>query len=372
MITVSAYLPEGRPTPGRVAQVPLELVSRGPAELVTAEVTVRDERGVDLLDPADTGDILVDPCAGGGPLGDIDSDRRARIFGLTNTAYNAQRALRRAAELLGHPLPHLLIRVGLHESPRRWGGGHYRVKARTYDPPETGHALASGEIHLGGGGSYIPAPGGVPYFNAPSHNLAIIYHETGHHVCRHTADFRLNRLRPADEQTNKKIALDEGSCDYFTAILLDSPDIYGWHRSSVPEWDRRRRSLHAGWSMASFQGGMSDPHADGTVWGSACWTARQRVIEAGYDRERFDRMVLRGLELSYSLAQRDEPGMSKQALKLRRYVSRLLEAMLRADPELSGPVLAGMAEHGIRPGESNVTLRDADFAARRDALMASS
>ncbi|MDT7657619.1 MAG: hypothetical protein QOF38_2334, partial [Pseudonocardiales bacterium] len=36
----------------------------------------------------------------------------------------------------------------------------------------------------------------------------------------------------------------------------------------------------------------------------------------------------------------------------------LLEAMLRADPDLAGPVLAGMAEHGIAPGSTNAELRE--------------
>lgn len=368
MIIVSAYLP-GRPGPGRLARVPLDVVSRGPAELVLPEATVRDERPMPLLDPSRADDILSDPAGGGGPLVGAERDRDARRFGLTNVAFHAQRALRTAAELLGHPLPHLLIRIGMHESPRRWGGGHYRVAARTYDPPEVGHARTTGEIHLGGGSSLVPSvDGGDSYFAAPSHNLAIINHEIGHHVCRHTSDFRLNRLRAENRQTNKKVAVDEGTCDMFTAIMLDTPDIYGWHRATIPEWDRRRRMLSPQWTMAGFQGSSADPHQDGTIWASACWSARERVAEAGYHRSRFDRMLLRGLELSWqrSLAATltDSEGDDfRLALKQRRYLSAVLEALVAADEELADPVLVGMAAHGIRPAMSNVALREAIQAA---------
>lgn len=375
-ITVSAYLPgEG---PGQLASVPLDVVSRGPAELVLPEVTVRDERGMRLLDAGGSGDLIVDPAAGGGPLGSAAADRGARLFGITNVAFHAQRAMRESADLLGHPLPHLIIRIGLHESPRRWGGGHYRVAARSYDPPEPAPTEVSpdGEIHFGGGSGFLPGGSGDPYFAAPSHNLPIIYHEIGHHVCRHTADFRLNRLRPALGQTNKKIALDEGSADLFTAIMLGQPDIYRWHRSAIPTWDRRRRMLDPRWTMASFDGGRTDPHADGTVWASACWSARELVAEAGHGRARFDRMFLRGLVRSGQLAYAETGGgrsnqsgevggaeRSSEALKRRRYVSWLLESMLEVDPELTDPVLAGMAAHGIRTGASNVELREAARAA---------
>jgi hypothetical protein len=243
------------------------------------------------------------------------------------------------------------------------------VAARSYDPPESGPIQETGEVHLGGGSAFLPMPTGDPYFAAPSHNLAIIYHEIGHHVCRHTADFRLNRLRPRGRQTNKKIALDEGTCDLFTAVMLDNPDIYGWHRAAIPEWDRRRRALGSRWTMAHFQGGSGDPHADGTIWASACWSARERVAAAGYDRARFDRMLLRGLVLSSQtpellglVTDLDAPAF-KQALKRRRYLAGMLESMLRADPELAEPVTDGMAAHGIRTGISNVELRDRVLAA---------
>lgn len=360
VVTVSAYLPAAGSMPGQLSEVPLDLVSRGPAELVTDEVTVRDERGVPLFDDRD-GDLTSDPAHGGGPGADPARDLAARRFGLTNVAFHAQRAMRDAAELLGHPLPGLLIRIGMHESPRPWRGGHYRVRARTYDPPEAGPARTTGEVHLGGGTGFITGRDAVPYFAAPAHNLAIVYHEIGHHVCRHTADFRLNGLRPLHAQTNKKVAVDEGSCDVFTAIMLGKPDIYGWHRAGIPEWDLRRRMLDPRWTMARFEGGSSDPHADGTIWASACWSARERVAAAGHDRSRFDRVFLRGLELSARMAGTSRSpagGPDREALKRRRYFAAVLDAMLLVDPELTDPLLEAMARHGIRPGATNVELRE--------------
>jgi hypothetical protein len=103
--------------------------------------------------------------------------------------------------------------------------------------------------------------------------------------------------------------------------------------------------------MAHFQGGPhSDPHADGTVWASACWSARTRITDAGADPARFDALLLRGLEL----VGRDNPtGFIGDALRERRHFSRLAAAMAAADPALAPDVLAAMAGHGIHLGVSN-------------------
>ena len=354
MTTCSAYLPAAHSGPGLLREVPLDVLEVGPAELVLPEATVRDLRGGDLLG----GGLLVDPCRGGGPTVDAGQDRSARAFGLVNAAFHTQRALRLAALLLGRPLPRLHVLISAHERDRRWGGGHYRVAARTYDPVETEPVDPLGEIHLGGGGSFLATPGGHPYFAAPAHNVSIVCHEIGHHLCRHTADFRLNAHRPPREQTNKKVAVDEGSCDAFTAMLLGHPDIYGWHRGELPEWDQRRRRLDPRWTMASFRGGRSDPHADGTIWASACWSARERVIRAGHPAARFDRMFLRGLASSGTASDAAAPP-AEDALRRRRHYGALLAAMLEVDPDLTDPVSAAMAEHGIVAGRTNVELREA-------------
>jgi hypothetical protein len=277
-------------------------------------------------------------------------DRAARAFGVVNVAFHTQRALRYVSAILGHPLPHLLVRIGMHEQPRRWKGGHYRLPS-DWAGADPDAASPAGEVHLGGGAGFVPTSHTDRYFRAPAHNPAIVCHEVGHHVCRHTADFRLNRLRPPGQQANKKTALDEGTADVITAMLLGTPDIYGWHRHNVPETDQRRRKLDPRWTMAHFRGGPhADPHADGTVWASACWSARQRVAGTGADPSRFDRLLLLGLEQ----AGRDKPpGPIDDAVRERRHFSRLVAAMAEADPALAPHVLAAMAEHGIHLGVSN-------------------
>lgn len=351
-----AYLPDSSAGPGRLAEVTLDVLESGPAQLRLPKVTVRDERPGPLFD-AEPGrlDLRVTPADGGGPLGSRLAERQARAFGLVNVAYHAQRALRLASDLAGRELPPLLIRIGLHEQGRRWSGGHYRVAARQFDPAEPTPVSPTGEVHLGSGSSYLPGVGGGSYFAAPSHNLAIIYHEVGHHICRHTADFRLNGLRPPMQQTNKKVAIEEGTCDLLTAIMLDRPDIYRWHRAALPETDQRRRHLDPRWTMAHFRGAATDPHADGTIWASACWSARRAVVDRGYPPGRFDRILVRGLVLAADAAGTD---LSEAVLRRRRYFSGLLEAMLAADPELGDVVLAAMSAHGIEPGASNAELRD--------------
>jgi hypothetical protein len=355
MTRAAVYLPDqhggsdGRVGPGRLGEVELDVLEVGSAQVVLPEATVRDERGGALFTDGGLGGGLVfDPSAGGGPWAGAAADRAARAFGVVNVAFHTQRALRYVSGLLGHPLPRLLVRIGMHE--RQWGGGHYRLPGQGVgaDPDA---ASPAGEVHLGGGAGFVATPDTDRYFRAPAHNPAIVCHEVGHHVCRHTADFRLNRLRPPGQQTNKKIALDEGTADVITAILLDTADIYGWYRHSIPEHERRRRKLDPRWTMAHFQGGPhADPHADGTVWASACWSARQRVTATGADPTRFDTLLLLGLEL----LGRDNPaGPTRDALRERRHFSRLLAAMAEADPAMAPHVLAAMAEHGIHLGVSN-------------------
>lgn len=362
MTRASVYLATGRPGPGRLTDVELDILGLGHAELALTEVTVRDEGGDRLLAG---GDLRFDPSAGGGPMADPAAQRQARGFALVNTAYHVQRTLRYAAALLERELPPLLVRVGLHLEEGSWGGGHYRLPARSYSElPETEGVRPSGEVHLGYGRRMLPTPH-PGTFNAPGHNNAIVVHEVGHHVCRHTADFRLNRLRPRDAQVNRKIPLDEGTCDYLAAVMTRTPDIFGWHRGHIPAWQQRRRKLDARWTMAHFDGGLErDPHTDGTVWASALWSARTAVAAAGHTAARFDAMVLRGLD---EHGRRSPDVRSDETLLRRRSVAYLLESMLDADPPLAAPVLAAMARHGIRPGSGNKELRD---AARRELVSA--
>ncbi|MEU1627638.1 hypothetical protein ABZ746_20365 [Streptomyces sp. NPDC020096] len=348
MMRVAAYLPDGGTGPGRLAEVELDATVAGPAELALPEVTVRDERGGELLHGPD---LVYEPAAGGGPLATAEAERQARAFGLTNAAYHARRALRSAAALLEAPLPHLVVRIGAHSSPTRWGGGHYRLPGET-SPPEPYAVAPTGEVHLGGGRAFVPGPG-TPYFHAPAHNPAIVCHEVGHHICRHTADFRVNRLRPPDDQHSGKVALDEGTADFLTALLLGTPDIYGWHRAHIPEWDPRRRKLDARWTMAFLRpksGGHA--HANGTIWASALWSARDRVLADGGDSDGFNRMLLRGLS---GLGRSDGPVQEERDRRNR--FSELLRELLTADPVLAPAVLAAMADHGIHSQGGNAELR---------------
>lgn len=359
MTRVVVYLPDGEPGPGRLGETELELAATGPGELILPEAIVRDERHRFPFHDhlfADRG-LVFDPAAGGGPLADPRLDRQAHAFGVTNVAFHVQRALRLAVQLLGHSLPRLLVRVGMHGSPRRWGGGHYRLPAPSYaEHLETGPLRAEGEVHLGSGRRYLSSHEGR-YFHAPAHNAAIVYHEVGHHVCRHTADFRLNRLRPPERQSNRRTALEEGTADFFAAVLLGTPDIYGWHRQHVPVGQLERRQLGPEWTMAHFRGGPGqDPHADGTVWASALWSARNRMRVGGADPIRFDAMLLRGLS---RFGRDGEVAKTEEGLRRRRHFSRLLAAIIEVDCELAPAVLAAMSNHGIHLGGSNSELCDA-------------
>jgi hypothetical protein len=354
------YVADGHPGLGRLARAELAVVAVGPADLVLADVTVSDARGGHLIDGGD--DLCFSPAGGGGPLCDEPVDGQARAFGIVNVAYHAQRAMRFAADLLGRRLPHLRIRVGTHED-QRWGGGHYRLPSPATST-ECGPVAPAGEVHLGRGASFVRWQDAL-YFHAPAHHAAIIYHEVGHHICRHTADFRLNCLRDPQHQTSRKIALDEGTADYISAVLTGTADIYGWHRGHLPDWDRRRRRLDPQWTMKWFNGGDSDPHADGTVWASALWSARQAVAATGADPGRMDEMVLRGM---WRLGQQRPDRLAETHLRQRRHFSRLVDEIVATGPSLAPVVLAAMSEHGIEPGASNAELRDrsrADDVARR-------
>ncbi|MBV9023819.1 MAG: hypothetical protein JO362_08485 [Streptomycetaceae bacterium] len=358
MMRIAAYLMEDhlhadrRTGPGRLAEVDLEATVTGPAELTLAGLTVRDGRGDDLFGSADAQAYVFDPASGGGPLAGPEAEHQARGFGVTNAAYHAARALSLAARLLDRPLPPLLIRIGPHSFPgRSWGGGHYRLPGAA-SPPEPDLLAPSGEIHLGTGRRFVEEhdPRRPRYFHAPTHNRAIIYHEVGHHICRHTADFRANRLSPPHDQHNGKVALDEGTADFLTAVLLGTPDIYGWHRGHIPPWDPRRRRLDVRWTTAYLRPGSGQAHANGTVWASALWTARERVREA--DGTGFTRSLCTAMS---RLGSRE--GEVSEEQQRRSCFSQLLRELLAADPAIAPTVTAAMADHGILPYGLNSELR---------------
>ncbi|SDM36631.1 hypothetical protein [Allokutzneria albata] len=347
MIRGLAYLPDARLGPGRLDEVVLEAAVTGPAELTLPEVTVRDERGGELLCGSD---LVFAPMAGGGPLTDAEADRQARAFGIVNTAYHAQRMFRLVCRLLETPLPRLVVRIGVQCTSGRWGGGHYRLPGSVPTPDEHTSSVA-GEVHLGGGCGFIRAPGGR-YFHAPAHNAAIVCHEVGHHMCRHTADFRVNGLRDRFAQHSGKVALDEGTADFLTAVLLSTPDIYGWQRGHLAPSDPRRRRLDARRTMAALRPrGCGSTHANGTIWASALWSSRERLLANGADSDSVTRALLLGLVRLGS-------GRAPKERRRRKQFSALLRAISEADAVNGPQFLAAMAEHGILPEGTNAELRD--------------
>src|SRR5262249_18285399 len=118
---------------------------------------------------------------------------------------------------------------------RPFQGGHYRLPSQHYSLDEPTPISADGEIHLGPGsqlserGDLAEAAGGHYRANA-SHNAGILYHEYGHHIGRHTADFQANSMRSRQRQSNRKSPLDEGACDYWAAALLETPPIWAFHK----------------------------------------------------------------------------------------------------------------------------------------------
>ena len=344
--------------PGELVEVTLPGARIGTRGVSLPGVSVADV-GPERLFTTD--DLRFDPRDGGGPLCAPEYRREARAFGVVNVAFHAQRGLDRIAALLGCTLPPVMVRIGAHDTPSpRWGGGHYRLPALTYTSlPEADPPAATGEIHLGRGGRFVPLDG-RRYFHAPAHNAAIICHELGHHLTRHTADFRVNTSRPEAAQFNRKIALDEGTSDYLAGILLETPDIFGWHRHEVPATSLRRRRLDGAWTMAAFGGTRADdPHSDGTIWASALWATRVELQEHGVAAEEFDRLVLRAL-VRLGRATGDPP--RNQELARRRQFGHALQALLDEDRSPGGHIGAVvervLAGRGIMTGYDNDQLRE--------------
>jgi hypothetical protein len=353
-----AWIPDGVSQPGRLAEIDLPVLDRSERHLALPDVTVIDVQPGSLLGGDD---LYFDHGRGGGPLAPPASNNAARAFGVVNVAHHLQHGLDVIAELLGRSLPPLVAKIGVHKEDPSWGGAHYRLPARTYSElPEPDPVAPTGEIHFSLGSHYVPATGGR-YFACPSHNPAIIYHELGHHLCRHTADFRLNRRRHPALQGNRKIPLDEGTSDYLAAILMGNPDIFGWQRADVPRSSQQRRCLDVPWTMRHFRGSCAhDPHIEGTVWAAALWSTRRAAERAGIVPRAFDRIVLRGLD---RLGSWDNDLDWDEALRRRRHFSRFLEAMLQVDVEDGGTCGAVIERsfdaHGIVVGRSNRDLRDA-------------
>ena len=154
------------------------------------------------------------------------------------------------------------------------------MPARLYtEIPELHSIESNGEIHLGPGRRLrrhgaLADLAGRPYRSNASHNAGILYHEYGHHIVRHTADFQANRYRPAEQQRNRKVCLDEGTCDYWTAAMLESPHIRAWYHGTK-SGAMHPRSLTSPKTMDDLDSRPeADPHRNGTIWGATLWDLR--------------------------------------------------------------------------------------------------
>ena len=342
------------------------------------------------------GELVFEPGSGGGRLDRVDvreeASRTSYIaasrFGEVNTYFHLDRIAAYVASLLRElgapPLPRVVARVTAHgaatvdqatglrdgmRSTSRWRpfqGGHYRLPSHEHDISEREELSPDGEIHLGPGwrltdhGELVATAGKRYRFNA-SHNAGIIYHEFGHHLARHTADFRGNAKRDPVDQDNKKTAMEEGSCDYWTATMLATPHIWAWHRRH-DEYEIHRRSLASGKSMEQFDADWrADPHDNGTIWGAALWDLRESLSRERTEGVRIaDLLVLKGMLLIGT----DITGANVSDVRTRREPFEVgVAAILRADKELfggehHGAIVVAMSRRGIlTPQWNDVILR---------------
>jgi hypothetical protein len=254
------------------------------------------------------------------------------------------------------------VRDGLLRGDRwlPFQGGHYRLPAEHYDLPEHEPISPEGEIHLGPGrnllqhGALVEAAGG-PYRANASHNAGILYHEYGHHLTRYTADFRANALRALTRQDNRKVAIDEGTCDYFAASMLDTPHIWAWHLRHDYEVTHPR-SLSSSRTMADYDAGpKADAHANGTIWAAALWDVRNQLSRTEEDGvRRTDLLVVQGLLLLGQLPDTSGKRIVNGIRRRRRSFSIGAAAVIQADELLhSGRhrdvILASFSRRGIEP-----------------------
>ncbi len=338
--------------------------------------------------PDTAGDFLFEPSRGGGRMDKValaEPDFRWRYiqashFGEVNTYFHLDRIATYIHELLGElgcaPLPQITAVVTAHSAVTEqngirdgvrgrshwlpFQGGHYRLPSRRYDLPEYNPIASAGEIHIGPGwqslkhGALVEAAGG-PYRHNASHNAGIIYHEYGHHIVRHTADFRANNLAPSDQQSNRKTAMDEGTCDYWAATMLGTPHIWILHRRH-DDHEIHVRSLTSCKTMEDYDAGRrADVHVNGTIWGAALWDLRTQLAATEPNGIRkADLLVLKALLLMGKLTPRWQETSVASARRARKNFDVGLTSLLLADEQMNRSqrretILGIFGKRGIRP-----------------------
>jgi hypothetical protein len=316
------------------------------------------------------GSLCFDPSAGGVrtrenrlAAGAFNGDvAEATRFGMVNAFFHTERAARYVNCLLdelGAPaLPPLHVVVAAHSGSRLAGycegdadyrqgpkkplqGGHYRLSSLTTGIPEPIPIRPTGEVHLGPGRHRAPFAGQTSYLRNAAHNPATIYHEYGHHLCRHTADFRLNSERSPEAQRNGKTGAEEGVCDYLTASLLGTGRPYGWYR---PARGARRDPEVA---RPAGEDDESDAHALGARWAGAFWRTRCTVLEQGWiDSPRdHDRALVQALLEVAGIASR--PGdrrRRRERAATRAAPDTMASAYVRALVDTAGERAGGIVE----------------------------
>ena len=340
-------------------------------------------------EPDDAGDFLFEPGRGGGRLDKVllaEPDFLGRYvqaarFGEVNTYFHLDRIAayvdgllhqldapslpRVVAVVTAHPATTELNGLvdGVRRPSGRWfpfQGGHYRLPCRHSRVVEHTPLSPDGEIHLGPGwmllehGALVEAAGGRYRANA-SHNGGIIYHEYGHHIARHTADFAANALRLASRQRNDKSALEEGICDYWVATLLETPHIWAWHRRHDAEFPHRR-CLASTRTMRDYDAAPgADPHSNGTIWGAALWEFRTHLSAVEPEGARTtDLLIVKALLLLGTLQAPAHDPRPRGVRRLRSSFAAGLAALLHADDLLHGgrhgaAFVNAFAARGIQP-----------------------
>jgi poly-gamma-glutamate capsule biosynthesis protein CapA/YwtB (metallophosphatase superfamily) len=333
------------------------------------------------------GDFLYEPGRGGTRVDKVELHPfqsryvRAAHFGEVNTYYHldliASYVHELLAELNAPPLPPVIAVVNAHnaatDKPKgirdgllrseRWlpfQGGHYRLASHKYDICEHEAVSPDGEIHFGPGWQLwqhgaLAERSRKGYRANASHNAGIIYHEYGHHITRHTADFRANCLCAPDNQNNRKTAMDEGTCDYWAATMLGTPHIWAWHQRHDDKVVHPR-SLVSAKTMADFDHDKkADPHLNGTIWGAALWDLRGKLSASEPSGARHtDLLLLKALLLIGKMMGKKSPPTSKSVREARKTFGVGLSALLEADEILFGNrhrelILKTFARRGISP-----------------------